>query len=397
MQDIVIESIRAVVLMGLLVFLWRAGKDRFEHTREGWNLVLGGFGLLLFGSLIDITDNFEALNRFVIIGDTDAQAILEKFVGFLGGFLVLAIGLFQWIPSVQRLTTEINEREQAEAALAQTHAELEGYAEELNQALQKEKELGSLQRQFVSMVSHEFRTPLAIIDGNAQRLQRRKGEAVPERSMLALGKIRNSVQQLTELMESVLAAARLEDGRINFVPGPCSLANIIEEVGMSYGELYPDHELALDLSRLPKQFAADGKLLRQVFSNVISNAVKYSPGTAQIWIDGWEDDNGDAIVTVRDEGVGIPAVEQARLFERFFRASTSTGIAGSGIGLHLASHLVRLHHGTIDFESAEGQGTTFKVRLPATRDTVPETEPTQSEIDGAVTTTVSTSILETAA
>ncbi|MGI9490297.1 MAG: sensor histidine kinase [Geminicoccaceae bacterium] len=397
MQDIVIESIRAVVLMGLLVFLWRAGKDRFEHTREGWNLVLGGFGLLLFGSLIDITDNFEALNRFVIIGDTDAQAILEKFVGFLGGFLVLAIGLFQWIPSVQRLTTEINEREQAEAALAQTHAELEGYAEELNQALQKEKELGSLQRQFVSMVSHEFRTPLAIIDGNAQRLQRRKGEAVPERSMLALGKIRNSVQQLTELMESVLAAARLEDGRINFVPGPCSLANIIEEVGMSYGELYPDHELALDLSRLPKQFAADGKLLRQVFSNVISNAVKYSPGTAQIWIDGWEDDNGDAIVTVRDEGVGIPAAEQARLFERFFRASTSTGIAGSGIGLHLASHLVRLHHGTIDFESAEGQGTTFKVRLPATRDTVPETEPTQSEIDGAVTTTVSTSILETAA
>ncbi|MGH1484239.1 MAG: sensor histidine kinase [Geminicoccales bacterium] len=396
MQDIIIESIRAVVLMGILVFLWRAGKDRFEHTREGWSLVLGGFGLLLFGSIIDITDNFESLNRFIIVGDTETQAILEKFVGFLGGFFVLAIGLFQWIPSVQRLTTEINEREQAEAALAQTHAELEDYAEELNQSLQKEKELSGLQRQFVSMVSHEFRTPLAIIDGNAQRLLRRNGEAVPERSLKALGKIRNSVTRLTELMESVLAAARLEDGRIKFAPSLCSLANIIEEVGMSYGELYPNHIFNFDLNRLPKQIVVDSKLLRQVFSNLISNAVKYSPGALHVWIDGWVDDDGNIIVTVRDEGIGIPAVEQERLFERFFRASTSTGIAGSGIGLHLASHLVQMHHGTIDFESVEGQGTTFKVWLPVTANIDPETEPTQSEIDGAAPSVIPVDVLETA-
>ena len=100
MSDIVLEVVRAVVIAGVLVYLWRAGRRRRELSQPGWPIILSGFGLLTFGSLLDITDNFPSLNRFVVIGDTPAQAILEKVVGGLGGFVLLAIGLVRWMPTV---------------------------------------------------------------------------------------------------------------------------------------------------------------------------------------------------------------------------------------------------------------------------------------------------------
>jgi diguanylate cyclase (GGDEF)-like protein len=108
--DIVLESFRVVVLMGIVLFLWNAGRQRFELAKRGWNFIIAGFCLLMFGSILDITDNFEGLNRFVVIGDTETEAVLEKVVGFLGGFLLLAIGLVRWIPTVQRLSDLVGER-----------------------------------------------------------------------------------------------------------------------------------------------------------------------------------------------------------------------------------------------------------------------------------------------
>jgi signal transduction histidine kinase len=255
-------------------------------------------------------------------------------------------------------------RDHLEQQVAERTAALTVQAEQLAEALDKERELAGLQRQFVSMVSHEFRTPLAIIDGYAQRIARRSKGTLPDRSLQGLGKIRTSVTRLTELMESVLAAARLEDGRITFHPEDCSLHEMLAELTRNYGELSPNHQIILDVSQLPEHITADGKLLRQVFSNLISNAVKYSPEGGRVWVDGRPDSYGDVIVEVRDEGLGIPAADQQKLFARFFRAGTSTGIAGTGIGLHLASHLVELHGGSIKLASTEGQGTTFCVTLP---------------------------------
>jgi len=125
MIDITLESIRAAVLTGLLWWLWINGKERFPRSKIGWNIILTGFGLLLFGSILDITDNFESLNWLVVVGDTGTEAILEKFVGFLGGFLVLALGLFLWIPSVQRLSDEIEERKRIEKELHEHREHLE--------------------------------------------------------------------------------------------------------------------------------------------------------------------------------------------------------------------------------------------------------------------------------
>ena len=100
MSDLVLEVVRAAILAGILAFLWVKGKRQAHLPRQGWKTILAGFGLLLFGSLVDITDNFETLSRFVVIGDTAVQATLEKLVGFLGGFLLLGIGFARWLPQV---------------------------------------------------------------------------------------------------------------------------------------------------------------------------------------------------------------------------------------------------------------------------------------------------------
>jgi len=255
-------------------------------------------------------------------------------------------------------------REHLEDLVEERTEEIERQKVQVEEALNRERELSGLQRQFVAMVSHEFRTPLAIIDGNAQRLLRRLDRVTPERLKKPLSTMRISVRRLVELMESVLSAARLENGQIEIEPDVLSLRDMAQEVSGSYAELHEDRRITLDLDDLPEQIIADGKLIRQVISNIVSNAIKYSPGEGEIWLGGFVDASGRAVLSVRDQGVGIPLAEQEKLFNRFFRASTSTGIAGSGIGLHLASHLAQMHGGLIDFESAKDEGTTFFIRLP---------------------------------
>jgi signal transduction histidine kinase len=249
---------------------------------------------------------------------------------------------------------------------------------ELELALAKEREINGLQRQFVSMVSHEFRTPLAVIDGSAQRIVRRLDKLAPKRITETMQKIRRSVAQLTGLMESVLNAARLEEGQVIFEPEACELAGIVSEISESYREVYPDHKIDVDINDLPDQIVADPKLIHQVVSNLLSNAVKYSTAGTTIWVKGqWDIDNDTVSVSVRDEGCGIPDDELDRLCDRFFRASTSTGIVGTGIGLHLCQHFVALHGGAIEIESIEAEGSTFTICLP----TAVPLEATKPEIE----------------
>ena len=244
-------------------------------------------------------------------------------------------------------------------------------AEQLQVSLNKERELNGLQRQFVSMVSHEFRTPLSVIDGNAQRMLRRMDRLTPESMTQALNKVRHSVVKLTELMESVLNAARLEEGRIAYTPTACSLPDVLEDLAGSYRDIYGDRDFILSIDELPAEIMADAKLLRQVFSNLLSNACKYSGAGSHVWIEGRRLGLDNIVVAIRDEGVGIPPDEVKKLFDRFFRASTSTGVAGTGIGLHLVQHFVGLHDGKVEVTSIIGKGTTFAVYLPYRR-----TEPT---------------------
>jgi hypothetical protein len=140
MSDLFLEVVRALVLLGVFVFLWFIGRGRYKGIQPGWNAIICGFGLLLFGSVIDITDNFQSLNRFVVIGDTETEAFLEKFVGSLGGFVFLAFGLVRWMPSIQRLSDEAGERKRVEDELRRTHEGLERQIQERTAMLNKANE-----------------------------------------------------------------------------------------------------------------------------------------------------------------------------------------------------------------------------------------------------------------
>ncbi|MBC8159116.1 MAG: hypothetical protein H8E94_07280, partial [Alphaproteobacteria bacterium] len=194
MTDILLESIRALVLLGIVVFLVRSGRDRFEQFRKGWNFVIAGFAFLLFGSILDISDNFEALNRFVIIGDTDVEAFLEKFVGFLGGFVFLAVGLFLWVPGVQGLSDLVDSRTN----------DLQDANKSLISEIAERKRAEKVKEDFVSTVSHELRTPLTSIKGSLGLIKSGAVGEVPEdfRGMLDVA-YRNSVR-LVRLINDIL-------------------------------------------------------------------------------------------------------------------------------------------------------------------------------------------------
>jgi len=278
---------------------------------------------------------------------------------------IIAIGTFG---------VDISERKRAEVELinhrdhlqelvdAATH-DLKAQARELETALVREKEMNELQRQFISMASHEFRTPLAIIDSTAQRLKKACETMSPEDMQKRADKIRAAVNRMTQLMESTLTAARMENGKVKFEVADCNVAGLLWDVCERQGEVSAGHEINCDVSGLPDSIRADASALEQIFTNLLGNAVKYAPENPEIDVTATTEGD-DIVVTVRDYGIGMDADDMARIGERFFRAKTSMGIAGTGIGLNLVKNLVEMHTGRLDVESELGKGSTFAVRLP---------------------------------
>jgi len=236
-------------------------------------------------------------------------------------------------------------------------------AEFLAKSLKREKEVNAQQRQFVAMVSHEFRTPLAIIDGIAQRVIRKGDKLTTDDRNDAMSKSRGSVARLISLIENFLSAARLEAGSIELTPAPMDLQALVQEACDNQQQISDNHEIKVEIEALPQDFVGDAKLLRHVIANLLSNAVKYSPHSSLVEVMGAVD-HEHAVIAVRDHGVGIPQDEISKLFERFFRASTSLGIAGTGLGLNLVKAVVDLHGGDLSVTSVEGESSTFKIKLP---------------------------------
>ena len=237
--------------------------------------------------------------------------------------------------------------------------------QQLEDSLENEKEMAALQRQFVSTASHEFRTPLAIIDSSAQRVARKstKGQLTADSLDNHVGKIRNAVARMARLMESTLAAARMEEGKIELEFAPCDIRALVRDVCSRQREISSEHNINWNLAELPGTVRADRDAVEQMLTNLLSNAVKYSPHASGI--DVFAKVDGDQVaISVKDQGIGIDADELARVGTRFFRARTSTGIEGTGIGLNLVRDLVERHGGSMDVESIRGSGSTFTIRLP---------------------------------
>ena len=290
------------------------------------------------------------------------------------GDLVVVFGKFrenaiERFKAEAHLRHEATQRRSAQVALeiAQVREEEQSkHRDSLEQALRTQEEYNRLQREFVAMASHEFRTPLAIIDLAAQQIARKADRYSPGELSARAGNIRDAVARMQQLMESTLHAEQLNAGQIRPEMAPFDLSALLTLVCERQTEISPSCGIRLDLRDLPEAFVGDRRLLDQVFTNLLSNAVKYSPDKASVLLAGRRSGE-DLCISFSDEGVGIPADEMPRLFQLYFRARTAAGIAGTGIGLNLARELVELHGGRIEVTSREGQGSTFTVWLPVRR------------------------------
>ncbi len=242
-------------------------------------------------------------------------------------------------------------------------AELNYRRQEAEAALQKEQETSALQKQFISMVSHEFRTPLTIVDGNAQILERRGDRLPPEETKRRLHTIRSAVSRLVNMMEAVLSSSLLRTGKLDLDFEFFDLKSLIEMLCDEQRGLSRDHLITCEVDPSLQNVYLDRKVVTLVLSNLIANAVKYTREEPNIKIKGTVEAD-EIIIAISDNGVGIPEDELEQIFDRFYRASTSEGIQGTGIGLSLVQELIQLHKGNVSVESTVGKGTSFEVRLP---------------------------------
>jgi signal transduction histidine kinase len=273
---------------------------------------------------------------------------------------------------LQRLNEELEHRveEQTEElrdknrCLQSEITERQRLEEELRNALMKEKELSDLKSNIISVVSHEYRTPLATILSSTELLENYSHKWDQEKRQRHFKRIENSVHHLTQLVNDVLIISKAEAGKLDFNPVPLELVEfcyqLVEELQLTAST---QHNISFLCQTSSIKACLDEKLLRQFLTNLLSNAIKYSPhgGNVQLELEGKQD---ATIFRIRDQGIGIPLKDQDQLFEAFHRSSNVGTISGTGLGLAIVKKCVDIHNGQIAVESEVGTGTTFIITIP---------------------------------
>ena len=269
----------------------------------------------------------------------------------------LATTINQLLNTNNQLEFEIQERKAAETTLRKNELEL-------RKAIEKERELNTLKSRFVSMASHEFRTPLSTILSSADLLEMYSQEDQQDKRLRHTTRIKSAVNNLISILNDFLSLSKLEEGKITITPVEFNLEEFCEEVMddvqaiLKPGQILQHHGLSADIL-----ITLDKKMLKNVFINLFSNAIKYSdPGKPIDCFVAIE--NNELNISIQDHGIGIPEEEQQHLFTRFFRAHNVENIPGTGLGLNIVKRYVELMNGRIHFESTLGEGTTFHVHIP---------------------------------
>jgi PAS domain S-box-containing protein len=255
----------------------------------------------------------------------------------------------------ETLEQEVAARTQA---LQNTLDKLEVNAKELEISLEKEKVLGDLKTRFVSMASHEFRTPLTSILGSATLIEKYvKAEDQPKREQ-HINRIKSSVSHLTEILEEFLSVGKLEDGKLEIHPTEFTIRDFLQDILTDFSTYQQaiHLELASDFSCIQ-----DASILRKVIFNGLSNALKFSQKEVVLQV--VQRDTTVELIII-DQGIGISEEDQKHLFERFFRGGNATVIQGTGLGLHLVDRYMRLLGGSVQIKSELNKGTELHIQFP---------------------------------
>ena len=326
------------------------GRDLFGKTKSGQELPLevslsfykqkGEFFVIAF--IVDITQRKKS--EAVLL---DQKNKLEQVTA-----------------TIKKLNSELEEKvEQRTLILKEALQQLEISQQELSEALQKEKELNEIKSRFVSMASHEFRTPLSTVLSSASLVGKYdKTEQQPNRER-HVKKIKESVKHLNDLLEDFLSLGKLEEGK---VAADKTLFDVKEFVLEILDELsaVKKEQQHINLAYVGALlFMTDKKLLKNILLNLISNAIKFSPIDGNIML---KIDNDDNLLrlTIKDQGIGIAPADQEHLFSSFYRGQNAINIQGTGLGLHIVKRYIDILQGNIAMESELNVGTTFIVELP---------------------------------
>lgn len=246
--------------------------------------------------------------------------------------------------------------------------------EELTKALSEERRATRIQSEFISMASHEFRTPLAIINSSTEVIRRQSPvlnnvpeneESVKARQFLQnqLRKISKAVVRMSHLIDSTLNLSKIEMGKVEFAPQVYRLDALLHDLLSYTEESYPQVSFSYNVSNAGISVSADKDLFHQAIGNLIANAVKYTPKNPVVVLITRQLEQ-QCEIRIEDNGSGIPPEDLPRICEKFFRASNSLGIAGTGLGLYLTKYFIELHRGSLHIESILGKGTTVRILLP---------------------------------
>ena len=253
-----------------------------------------------------------------------------------------------------KLSAEINHRKSIEKRLEENRQQIED-------ALQREKELGKLKSIFMTTASHEFRTPLSAILSSASLIEKYISHEDQNKRIKHTNKIKSAVKNLNSILTDFMSIRKFEEGKIKAEPNSFQMRSFLDKLAENHSALLSkDREIHLKGEKDIELFQ-DESILKNIYGNLISNAIKYS--SEDIEVSFWEEKNL-VYTEVKDQGIGIPEADQKLLFERFFRGSNIAGINGTGLGLNIVLFYLELIGGEISFESHENIGTTFKIKFP---------------------------------
>jgi len=235
--------------------------------------------------------------------------------------------------------------------------------EELQIALKKETELGELKSRFVSMASHEFRTPLSAILSSIDLIKKYSERGEPDKQQKHVERIKRSVRNLVTILDDFLSLEKMESGTVAINPVEIDLVEYISDVLTEVKPWTKSGQLVVHEHSGAEEVRIDSNLTRNVLLNLLSNALKYSPEGSTVKLI-TQNEGGKLAIQVIDRGMGIPEEEQQNMFTRFFRASNAMETSGTGLGLTIVKRYMDLMRGDIGFVSKEGKGTTFNIEIP---------------------------------